>query len=73
MAIVRLEQLYPLREELVTALIARYPGAREVVWVQEEPENMGAAHYIYVRLLQIAGSRSVDVVARAESASPATG
>jgi 2-oxoglutarate dehydrogenase E1 component len=41
--------------------------------VQDEPVNMGAAHYIYVRLLQIAGGRSVDIVARAESASPATG
>ncbi len=72
-AIVRLEQLYPLKQADLIAALATYPNARELVWVQDEPVNMGAAHYIYVRLLQIAGARSVDVVTRAESASPATG
>jgi 2-oxoglutarate dehydrogenase E1 component len=72
-AILRIEQLYPLKQADLVAALATYPNAKEFVWVQDEPVNMGAAHYIYVRLLQIAGSRSVDVVARAESASPATG
>ncbi len=72
-AILRLEQLYPLKQADLVAALAAYPNAKEIVWVQDEPVNMGAAHYVYVRVLQIAGSRSVDVVARAESASPATG
>ncbi|MEO6954007.1 MAG: 2-oxoglutarate dehydrogenase E1 component [Polyangia bacterium] len=72
-AILRLEQLYPLKQADLVAALGTYGGAREIIWVQDEPVNMGAAHYIYVRLLQIAGARSVDVVSRAESASPATG
>src|SRR5204863_9811420 len=72
-AIVRMEQLYPLKQADLVAALAVYPNARELFWVQDEPVNMGAAHYIYVRLLQIAGGRTVDIVARAESASPATG
>jgi 2-oxoglutarate dehydrogenase E1 component len=72
-AIIRLEQLYPLKQADLVAALANFPNTRELFWVQDEPVNMGAAHYIYVRLLQIAGSRSVDIVARAESASPATG
>ena len=72
-AILRMEQLYPLKQADLVAALGVYGNARELFWVQDEPVNMGAAHYIYVRLLQIAGGRSVDVVARAESASPATG
>ena len=72
-AILRLEQLYPLKQADLVAALGVYGGAREIIWVQDEPVNMGGAHYVYVRLLQIAGARSVDVVSRAESASPATG
>ncbi len=72
-AILRLEQLYPLKQADLIAALGVYASCKELFWVQDEPVNMGAAHYIYVRLLQIAGNRSVDVVARAESASPATG
>jgi 2-oxoglutarate dehydrogenase E1 component len=72
-AIIRIEQLYPLKQADLIAALAVFANAKELVWVQDEPVNMGAAYYVYVRLLQIAGARSVDIVARAESASPATG
>jgi 2-oxoglutarate dehydrogenase E1 component len=72
-AIVRIEQLYPISDgELARALDA-YPHAEEVVWVQEEPANMGAHRFVYVRLLPLAAHRTVKVVSRVESASPATG
>ena len=41
-AIVRLEQLYPFPIKQVNAIVAKYKGATEFVWAQEEPENMGA-------------------------------
>ena len=72
-AIMRIEQLYPLSARDLAGALDTYAQAEEVVWVQEEPFNMGANHFIYVRLLEVAGHRSVHVVARAESASPATG
>jgi 2-oxoglutarate dehydrogenase E1 component len=72
-AIARLEQLYPLRDELITGLYERYPNAREVVWVQEEPENMGARHFLCTRLPGLTQGRSLHWIHRPESASPATG
>ncbi|MHC5022645.1 MAG: 2-oxoglutarate dehydrogenase E1 component [Planctomycetota bacterium] len=45
-AVVRIEQLYPLRSESVRPVLARYPNVRELVWVQEEPKNMGAWTFI---------------------------
>ncbi len=44
-AIVRLEQLYPLAEDQIIAMVASYPNAKEVVWAQEEPLNMGGAYF----------------------------
>jgi 2-oxoglutarate dehydrogenase E1 component len=71
-AIIRLEQLYPLpRAELESAL-SRYPAGTPVVWVQEEPENMGAWRYLLVKLgreLQ----NPFSGVYRESSASPAAG
>jgi 2-oxoglutarate dehydrogenase E1 component len=72
-AIMRIEQLYPISARDLAGALDSYAQAEEVVWVQEEPLNMGAHRFIYVRLLEVAGHRSVHVVARAESASPATG
>src|SRR5690606_1441135 len=48
-AILRVEQLYPLQEEDLRQAIAAYPNQQKVVWVQEEPENMGAWWYIRAR------------------------
>jgi multifunctional 2-oxoglutarate metabolism enzyme len=72
-AIVRVEQLYPWPEAEIVAVLERYSAARELVWVQEEPSNMGAWTFVAERLRAVAGDRSVRPVARAASASPASG
>jgi 2-oxoglutarate dehydrogenase E1 component len=72
-AIVRIEQLYPFPEEALREAIERHPDAREVVWVQEEPANMGALAFVAPALARAAGSRRVTSVKRSASASPATG
>jgi len=72
-AIVFVEQLYPFPEEEIVAAIEQHPAAREIVWVQEEPANMGGLFYILPRLRHIAGERPVLSVKRSASASPATG
>jgi len=72
-AILRVERLYPLpAAELREALEAF--GSAELFWVQEEPENMGAARYILPKLRGLVGNqRRLLCIARPESASPATG
>jgi 2-oxoglutarate dehydrogenase E1 component len=72
-AIVFLEQLYPFPDKELTAEFARHGDAGEIVWVQEEPANMGALFNMLPRLQRIAGSRHVLSVKRSSSASPATG
>jgi 2-oxoglutarate dehydrogenase E1 component len=72
-AIVFLDQMYPFPEADLLAEIERHPGAPELVWVQEEPANMGALNYILPRLRKIAGDRAVLSVKRSSSPSPATG
>jgi 2-oxoglutarate dehydrogenase E1 component len=72
-AIVRLEQLYPLSDALTKAL-APYRAGTPIVWVQEEPRNMGAWYFVNARKAEMFGERNpVSLVSRAESASPATG
>ncbi len=73
LAVVRLEQLYPFPEEDLAGALAACPVAREIVWVQEEPRNMGALAFVRPRLQALAGERHVTTVTRSESASPATG
>lgn len=67
--IARLEQIYPLPEAKIQELVAKYPKA-ELVWAQEEPENMGAWNFLLGRLY---GKLKLHVVARKCSASTATG
>ena len=67
-AIVRLEQLHPFPQKQLAAELAKYPKAK-LIWVQEEPENMGYWNY----LLRFMRRELHDVVARKPSASPATG
>lgn len=73
-AIVRVEMLYPFPENQLRQALASYPHAREVVWVQEEPENMGAWQYMAPRLSALLGSK-IDLrhVSRPARSSPATG
>jgi 2-oxoglutarate dehydrogenase E1 component len=73
-AILRLEQLYPLRDEQLGEALAPYPPAAPVAWVQEEPVNMGAWRYLLARFGdRLLGARPFTGVCRPASASPATG
>ncbi len=73
-AIVRVEQLYPLAGQTLAAALDPYPPDTPVVWVQEEPENMGAWWYIRARFGErILGRWPLTAVRRPASASPATG
>ncbi len=72
-AIVFLDQMYPWPEAELEAEFARHPEAHEIVWVQEEPANMGALSFVMPRLRLIAGERQVLSVKRSAAASPATG
>jgi 2-oxoglutarate dehydrogenase E1 component len=68
-ALIRLEQLYPLPERQIKDILARYTKARQIEWAQEEPSNMGALNYI----MQNFPDARVSFVARPPSGSPATG
>jgi 2-oxoglutarate dehydrogenase E1 component len=72
-AIVTVEQLYPFPERELSAEFERHGSAKEIVWVQEEPANMGALSYMVPRLRRISGGRPVLTVKRSATASPATG
>jgi 2-oxoglutarate dehydrogenase E1 component len=74
-AILFLDQLYPLPRPEILAAFAAHRNAREVVWVQEEPRNMGPFFYVMPRLTQLAQKRGLVLrsVKRSSSASPATG
>ena len=72
-AILGLEQIYPFPEEELQAELVRYGSAREVLWVQEEPANMGAFSFVDPLLDHAARGKSVRSVKRSASASPATG
>jgi 2-oxoglutarate dehydrogenase E1 component len=73
-AVVRVEQLYPSPIDQLLALLETYPNARELVWLQEEPENMGPWKFVESRVWRVK-DRGYDFrhVARVESGSPATG
>jgi 2-oxoglutarate dehydrogenase E1 component len=72
-AIVFLEQLYPFPEAELAAEMDRQANARDFVWVQEEPANMGALAFLLPRLERLARGRGVLSIKRSASASPATG
>ena len=73
-AIVWVEQIYPWPVELLTDVFERYGGATEVVWLQEEPENMGAWSFVHARLHACLPDRlKLRHVSRPDSASPAIG
>ncbi|MDX6698843.1 MAG: hypothetical protein QOE65_2240 [Solirubrobacteraceae bacterium] len=73
-AVGRLELLYPFPQGQILELIESYPNLQEVVWVQEEPRNMGARAYMSPRLMQILPDHiSFGYVGRPERASPGEG
>lgn len=72
--IIRIEQLYPFPKEKVEAILQHYPNLEELVWVQEEPKNMGAWHYVSPILYELAGSRlTVNYIGRPKRSSTAGG
>ena len=73
-AVVRIEQLYPLPSDQMMHVLERYPNAREIRWLQEEPENMGPWHFIEHRIWRVKElGYDLRHVTRVASGSPATG
>ena len=73
-AIVRLEQLYPFPIDQIKQILAKYKNAKELVWLQEEPENMGPRYFVDDRIWSLKQEGyKLHHVARVESGSPATG
>ena len=73
-AVVRLEQFYPFPQKRLREVLAKYPAARQLVWAQEEPKNMGGWTFVEQRLESIMPSCERPIyVGRSPSASPATG
>ncbi len=74
LAIVRVEMLYPFPADELQKVLAHYPNAQEIIWVQEEPENMGAWNYMASHLAPLlATNTELQVIARPGRASPAVG
>jgi len=69
MAVVRVEQLYPLPFKQLKAVVDKYKHAEEWIWLQEEPINMGAWTHVFMHFREV----PLKVVARPESATTATG
>jgi 2-oxoglutarate dehydrogenase E1 component len=73
-AIVRVEQLYPFPKVALAEVLETYPAVRDVVWLQEEPENMGAWEFMRPLLQELLGARRpLRYIGRARSASPSEG
>ncbi|WP_185866052.1 2-oxoglutarate dehydrogenase E1 component [Blattabacterium cuenoti] len=69
-ALIRIEQIYPLRTEKIKKILSKYKNKREVIWVQEEPENMGLWSFV---LRKLGNLISFNLIAPSESSSPSTG
>ncbi len=72
-AAIRMEQLYPFPERELKETLGRYCAVRDVIWLQEEPKNMGAWSFVETSLREIVGSGMLRYIGRAPSASPAEG
>ena len=72
-AVVRVEQLYPWPRQEIAAVLTHYPDAGELVWLQEEPRNMGAWNFVRPHLQEAFDGARPRCVSRPESSSPATG
>ena len=71
-AVVRMEQYYPMPISEINAVLEQYPNA-DIVWTQDEPENQGAWPFICLELVKHLQGRTIKVASRPASASPATG
>jgi len=73
-AVLRAEQLYPWPADALAETLRRYPNVRDLIWLQEEPENMGAWNFVKGRLYESHGDDyKITRISRPESGSPATG
>jgi 2-oxoglutarate dehydrogenase E1 component len=73
-AILRIEQFYPFPQTMLIEALKGYPNATEIVWVQEEPRNMGAWPFLHERLAGLLGTNQMlEYVGRPLAAAPATG
>jgi len=70
---IRVEQLYPFPSEKIQAIIERFPNAKEIAWVQEEPQNMGSWTFADPYLRDLAGNKAVRYIGRVKRSSPAEG
>ena len=72
--IIRLEQYYPVPQNFLAEALRAYPNATDVVWVQEEPRNMGAWPFLHERLASLlGGNQKLRYAGRPKAAAPATG
>ncbi|PER19273.1 2-oxoglutarate dehydrogenase E1 component [Bacillus cereus] len=72
--VVRIEQLYPFPAEKVQSIIKRFKNLEEIIWVQEEPRNMGAWHYMAPILFELAGDKvKTGYIGRPDRSSPSGG
>jgi multifunctional 2-oxoglutarate metabolism enzyme len=72
-AIIRIEQFYPIRKDELKNIVSSYSSAEKMIWVQEEPRNMGAWNFVYMRLRDATGGKELLYSGRPEGASPAVG
>lgn len=72
-AIIRIEQFYPFEKNALKEIIDTYKNATNIVWVQEEPRNMGAWNFLSNRILDLLDNQKLKCVSRPEGASPAVG
>ncbi len=71
--IVRVEQLYPFPATQISDIIARFPNAKEIVWVQEEPKNQGSWNYVLEKLYDLSEGKKVRYVGRPAMSSTSEG
>ncbi|MDX6287532.1 MAG: multifunctional 2-oxoglutarate metabolism enzyme [Frankiales bacterium] len=72
-ALLRVDQIYPLPVEAIQDALSAYPNAADIVWVQEEPANQGAWPFMALNLPEVLGDRTLRSITRRASASPAGG
>ena len=71
--IVRIEQLYPFPQEKIQEIMSRFPNVKQLVWAQEEPQNMGSWNFALPYLIELAKDQEITYVGRVHRASPAEG
>ncbi|PIC62967.1 2-oxoglutarate dehydrogenase E1 component [Sporosarcina sp. P13] len=71
--VIRVEQLYPFPTDKIKEILARFPKVKDLVWVQEEPKNMGTWSFAYPYLEQVAEGKDISYVGRIKRSSPSEG